>query len=81
MTTERIIEIKLLISDELPATVHGAAVKTRDGKYLMIINGNDTRGQQEKTAAHEWGHIYRGDHDRTDASADQIEAEAHRQSL
>jgi hypothetical protein len=77
-TTERALTIRIIYSDELPGTVHGASAKTGPGAYMILLNGRDPKERQEAAAGHEWGHIYRGDHDRK-GSASSIEASAHKE--
>ena len=68
-----------LIKHPLPRSVHGLSAKDGDA-IIVLINEDDDPDTQEAAFIHECLHIWRGDHDRTGADVQQIEARAHAQA-
>lgn len=54
------ITITLHRADDLPPTIHGTVTGT-GGRYMIILNGNDTPARQLAAFLEEMTHIYNGD--------------------
>lgn len=59
---------------EMPADFHGASAWI-NGRFVVLLNANESEAEQERAFVHEMLHIYRGDHFST-ASAEEVEARA-----
>ena len=79
MSTERNIKIRIVTTDELPATVPACCAK--DGgtdNYIMLINGRDDERAQLRSFLHECLHIWHRDHDSSE-DVQTIEKERHKE--
>ena len=74
--TCRNISIKLYTMD-LPEGIHAFVTQWGCGTYWIFLNENENETQQTASFIHECLHIYHGDHERDDLTADQIEAIRH----
>lgn len=66
-------------ADNMPDAIHGA-VAGAGGRYMIILNSNDTPARQLAAFLHETAHIYNGDL-MTGQDAGDIENRTHKQLL
>ena len=64
---------------DLPTSVRGFARYNPDGTYTIVLNSRMSIEQQRRTWAHEMRHIIRGDFDKDDVDA--IEVENHGEGI
>lgn len=71
--------VRVIVTDELPDTIHGCIAQVEQREFLILINGNDSDERQRKSLEHELWHYYNGDYD-SGKTVDEIESIAHSQS-
>lgn len=79
MTTKD-YQLQIITVDELPKTIRGMITDAADGRTIIAVNGKLTRSEQLAAFLHEAVHLFRGDLDRKDLTAAEIEDQA-RQDL
>ena len=72
--------LQIITVDELPKTIRGMITDAADGRTIIAVNGKLTRSEQLAAFLHEAVHLFRGDLDRKDLTAAEIEDQA-RQDL
>jgi hypothetical protein len=66
-----------VITIALPASVHGCIAEVKQGRYLILINANDSEARQQQALEHELRHYYDNDF-QSALPVNAIEAAAHR---
>lgn len=68
-----------IIKAPLPRSIHGTSAKDGDA-IIVLVNEDDDPDRQQEAFIHECLHIWHGDHDRTGADVQQLEAQRHRET-
>ena len=71
------INLHLVYAAGLPESIHGFISLNAPGKYTIVLNAADPERQQTESFLHECLHIFHGDLEREDMTADQIELKRH----
>lgn len=72
-------KVRVIVTDELPDTIHGCIAQVEQERFLILINGNDSEERQRESLEHGFWHYYNGDFDSGNA-VNEIEWIAHSQS-
>ena len=78
--TGREMNISVFTMD-MPEAIHAFVTQRGCGKYWIFLNSAENETQRTASFIHECLHIYHGDHERDDLTADQIEAIRHAETV
>lgn len=71
--------VRVIVTDELPDTIHGCIAQVEQEQFLILINGNDSEARQRESLEHELWHYYNDDFN-SGKTVNEIESIAHSQS-
>lgn len=62
---------------DMPSRIRSYVVKNPDGSYTIVLNSRLTRENNISAFHHELAHIFNGDHEKKNLTADEIELQTH----